>query len=195
MCNLWAFANEARVGARMKASEAQLKAWMIGGLDGDAACQTRLLRALVPILQAFYRRRVPEGQGDIDDLIQETLIAVHTRRATYDRDRLFSGWLFAIARYKMIDHLRKGGRTCTLEGLEDILVAEGFEEGSNAGMDVHRLLDALPPKQAEAIRATRLEGLSVTEAAARAKIGESDVKISVHRGLKALASRIRGEMQ
>lgn len=179
----------------MKVSQTQLRAWMVGGLDGDPACQARLLRALVPILQAFYRRRVRDGQGDIDDLVQETLIAVHTRRATYDRDRPFGGWLFAIARYKMIDHFRKAGRTCTIEGLEDILVAEGFEDGSNAGMDIDRLLGGLPAKQADAIRATRLEGLSVTEAAARAKIGESDLKISVHRGLKALSARIRGEMQ
>jgi DNA-directed RNA polymerase specialized sigma24 family protein len=61
-------------------------------------------------------------------------------------------------------------------------------------MDIDRLLGELPIKQAEAIRATRLDGLSTAEAAARAKIGESDVKISVHRGLKALAARIRGEI-
>lgn len=178
----------------MPVSESELKAWMIGGLEGDSACQARLLRALVPVLKSFYRRRVHDGQGDIDDLVQETLIAVHTRRATYDRERPFSGWLFAIARYKMIDHFRKAGHTCTMEGLEDMLLTEGFEDESNAGMDIDRLLGALPVKQADAIRATRLEGLSVTEAAARAKIGESDVKISVHRGLKALAIRIRGEM-
>ena len=175
----------------MRASEAQLKAWMIGGLDGDAAAQTRLLRAIVPILTAFYRRRMNDNQGDIDDLIQETLIAVHTRRATYDRDRVFSGWLFAIARYKMIDHFRKNGRTCSIEGLEDILVAEGFEDTSNAEMDINRLLDELPAKQSAAIRATRIEGLSTTEAAERQNIGESDIKISVHRGLKALAARIK----
>jgi len=179
----------------MRASETQLREWMIGGLDGDAADQARLLRALVPVLEAFYRRRMQDRQGDIDDLIQETLIAVHTRRATYDRDRLFSGWLFAIARYKMIDHFRKVGRTCAMEDLGDILVTEGFEDASGARMDADRLLDQLPAKQAEAIRATRLEGLSTSEAAARAKIGESDVKISVHRGLKALAARIRGDMQ
>lgn len=176
----------------MRADEAQLKTWMIGGLDGDRACQARLLRALVPILEMFYRRRMREGQGDIDDLVQETLIAVHTRRASFDRDRVFSGWLFAIARYKMIDHFRRQGRTCTIEGLEDILMVEGFEDSSGAQIDIDRLLSELPPKQAAAIRATRLDGLSTAEAAARGKIGESDVKISVHRGLKALAARIRG---
>ncbi|NMN04729.1 MULTISPECIES: sigma-70 family RNA polymerase sigma factor [unclassified Novosphingobium] len=178
----------------MRADESQLKAWMIGGLDGDTACQTQLLRALVPVLEAFYRRRMRDGRDDIDDLVQETLIAVHTRRATFDRDRPFGGWLFAIARYKMVDHFRRGGRTCTIEGLDDILVAEGFEDASNARLDVDRLLDELPPKQSQAIRATRLEGLNTSEAAARAKMGESDVKVSVHRGLKALAARIRGEI-
>lgn len=177
----------------MRAGEAELKAWMLGGLDGDAAAQTRLLRAIVPILSAFYRRRMHDAQADIDDLIQETLIAVHTRRATFDRDRMFSGWLFAIARYKMIDHFRKVGRTCSIEGLEDILVCEGFEEASSAQLDVKRLLDNLPPKQAAAIRATRLEGLSTAEAAERQNLGESDIKVSVHRGLKALAARIKGE--
>ena len=177
----------------MRASEIQLKAWMIGGLDGDAACQTHLLRALVPILEGFYRRRMHDARDDIEDLVQETLIAVHTRRATYDRERLFSGWLFAIARYKMIDHFRRGGRTCTIEGLEDILVAEGFEDASSARLDIDRLLDALPARQAQAIRATRLDGLSTAEAAAQANMGESAIKVSVHRGLKALAARIRGE--
>jgi RNA polymerase sigma factor (sigma-70 family) len=178
----------------MRASEVQLKAWMIGGLDGAAACQTRLLRALVPVLEAFYRRRMQDDRDAIDDLVQETLIAVHTRRATYDRDRLFSGWLFAIARYKMVDHFRRGGRTCTIEGLEDILMAEGFEDASSARLDIDRLLDELPAKQAAAIRATRLDGLSTAEAAQQAKMGESDVKVSVHRGLKALAARFRGEI-
>ncbi|MCW1988446.1 RNA polymerase sigma-70 factor (ECF subfamily) [Novosphingobium capsulatum] len=178
----------------MQANEAQLKAWMIGGLDGDAACQAQLLRALVPVLEAFYRRRMRDRRDDIDDLVQETLIAVHTRRATFDRERAFGGWLFAIARYKMVDHFRRCGRTCPIEGLDDILVAEGFEEASSARIDIDRLLDALPAKQSQAIRATRLDGLSTHEAAARERMGESDVKVSVHRGLKALAARIRGEL-
>lgn len=178
----------------MRASEAQLKAWMICCLSGDAASQTHLLRAVVPILGSFYRRRMLGGAGDVDDLIQETLIAVHTRRATFDRDRGFSEWLFAIARYKMIDHFRKTGRTCTIEGLEEQLVSDGFENASGAELDINRLLDDLPLKQATAIRATRLEGLSTAEAAARGNIGESDVKVSVHRGLKALMARIKGEI-
>lgn len=176
----------------MRASEAELRGLMISGLDGDAGDHAALLRLLVPLLRGFYRRRSGDRDDDIEDLVQETLIAVHTRRATYDRDRAFTAWLFAIARYKMIDHFRRRRRFQPIEGLEDILVAEGFEDASSARMDVADLLETLPAKQARMIRATRLDGLSIAEAAEADGIGESDVKVSVHRGLKTLMSRIQG---
>lgn len=168
---------------------------MVAGMDGDAATHGALLRLLVPMLRSFYRRRVRDGDDDIEDLVQETVIAIHTRRASYDRDRPFTAWLFAIARYKMVDHFRRRRRLVPIERLEDILVAEGFEDASLARLDVTRLLQKLPAKQAEAIRHTKIAGLSVAEAAEKAGIGESDVKVSVHRGLKALAARVRGERQ
>ena len=174
----------------MRTSEEELRALMVSGLDGSAGDHAALLRALVPLLTGFYRRRATDG--DIDDLVQETLIAVHTRRGTYDRARPFTAWLFAIARYKLIDHFRRARRMVPMEGLEEILIAEGFEESSGARMDVDQLLDTLPDKQARLIRATRIDGLSVAEAAERDRIGESDVKVSVHRGLKMLISRVQG---
>jgi RNA polymerase sigma factor (sigma-70 family) len=177
----------------MQASEDELKAWMIAGLDGDAAAHAALLRALVPLLRAFYRRRMRGAEEDVEDLVQETLIAVHSRRASYDRDRPFTAWLYAIARYRMIDHFRRRKVSVPIEDVEAILVAEGFESASAARLDVARLLSGLSAKQARAIRDTQIDGLSVAEAAARAGIGESDVKVSVHRGLKALGARIRGE--
>lgn len=164
---------------------------MIGGLAGDAAAHDMLLRALLPILRGFYRRRMRGGDEDMEDLVQETLIAVHQRRATYDPARPFGGWLFAIARYKMIDNFRRSGRFTAMDGLEDMLADEGFEDASNAQADVEKLLDTIPKKQAAMIRATRIEGLSTAEAAYRFALGESDVKISVHRGLKALALRVK----
>lgn len=175
----------------MRANEAQLKAWMIGGLDGISADQACLLRALVPLLTAFYRRRIALSD-EVEDLVQETLIAVHTRRATYDRDRAFTAWLFAIARYKMIDHFRRQRRSVPLEELEDVLMIESFENSCGARLDIADLLAILPAKQARMIRATHLEGNSIAEVAATSGYGESDVKVSVHRGLKALAARIRG---
>jgi RNA polymerase sigma factor (sigma-70 family) len=175
----------------MRADETQLRTWMLSGLDGNSADHGCLLHALVPILSAFYNRRMTASH-DVEDLVQETLIAVHTRRATYDRERPFTAWLFSIARYKMIDQFRRKRLTVSIDELEHILMVEGFEGSSGARLDVDGLLDTLPPKQARMIRATRIDGDSIAEAASAHGYGESDVKISIHRGLKALSARIRG---
>jgi RNA polymerase sigma factor (sigma-70 family) len=176
----------------MPESEVRLKARMLAALDGDSNAQAALLRALVPLLQSFYRRRLHGSEEDVQDLVQETLIAVHTRRASYDRDRPFTVWLYAVARYRMIDYFRRQKVSVPIEDVDDILVAEGFEEAVSACLDVDSLLSTLSPKQSRAIRDTHIEGNSVAEAAVGAGIGESDVKVSVHRGLKAIANRIRG---
>jgi RNA polymerase sigma factor (sigma-70 family) len=177
----------------LRYSEEHLRAMMVAGLGGDPQAHESLLTMLVPLLRSFYRRRMRDAADDIEDLVQETLIAVHNRRASYDRNRAFTAWLYAIARYKMADHFRGRRRFCPFEELDEILATEGFEEASVAVMDIQRLLDGLPAKQARLIRDTKLDGLSVDEAAKSARVGISDVKVSVHRGLKALAARIRGE--
>ena len=174
----------------MRADEDQLREWMIGGLDGSSADHTRLLRSIVPLLTGFFRRRMTDSSGDIEDMVQDTLIAVHTRRETYDRSRAFTPWLFSIARYKMIDHFRRNRRSVPFEGLEEILVSEGFEDVVGARVDVESLLSRLPEKQARLIRATRILGSSVADVSASESLGNSDVKVSVHRGIKALAAKV-----
>lgn len=171
--------------------EEELRQLMVSGLGGDARAHAALLRAVAPLLQAFYRRRCA-GQPDIDDLVQETLIAVHEKRGSYDGARPFTPWLYAIARYKMIDQFRRRRQTCDVAELDHLLIEEGFEDVVGARLDVARLLAALPAKQAEAIRQTKLEGHSVADHAGSAGLGQSDVKVSVHRGLKALAARLKG---
>jgi RNA polymerase sigma factor (sigma-70 family) len=174
----------------VRASEDQLRAMMIGGLMGDARAYRDLLDILAPLLRAFFGRRLRDAAEDVEDLVQETLMAIHTRRATYDTSRPFTAWAYAVARYKMVDHFRRRRVTVPIEGLEDILVAEGFEEAVSARMDIDSLLNTLPSKQARAIRETKVDGLSVAEAADRHAMSDSDVKISVHRGLKSLAARL-----
>ena len=179
-------------GNQGQASEDQLKAWMTSGLDGDAGAHGNLLHALVPLLRSFYSRRLRDSRADVEDLVQEVLIAVHTRRSTYDRDRPFTAWLYAIARYRLVDHLRRRRTVVPIDELDTILMAEGFESVVSAQMDVDRLLSGLSRKQAHAIRATHIDGHTVAETAESAGIGKSDVKVSVHRGVRALAARVRG---
>ena len=176
----------------MQTAEEELKALMVDGLDGDATAHAGLLRALVPLLRSFYHRRLRSAGDNVEDLVQETLIAVHTRRATYDRDRPFTAWLYAIARHRLVDHYRRQRVSVSLDELELDLAAENPEAAILAHIDVERLLATLTPKQARAIRDTQVDGKSVAQAAAEAGMGESDVKVSVHRGLKLLMTRITG---
>jgi len=176
----------------MAETEGQLKAWMLGGLDGSSTSQTELLRALAPLLRSYFRHRMRSAEEEVEDLVQETLIAIHTRRSTYDRNLPFTAWLYAIARHRMIDHYRGQKKALSIDAVEFSLADNSFEVALDAKLDIENLLATLPLKQAHVIRGTRIEGLSIAEAAARAGIGESDVKVSVHRGLKALTSRILG---
>ena len=174
----------------MRASEQELRAWMLGGLDGDARAYRRLLDALATMLRTFFGRRLRGAEAQVEDLVQDSLIAIHTRRASYDTGRPFTAWAYAIARYKLVDHFRRTRVTVPVEDLEDLLAVEGFEDAVAAKMDIAGLLATLPSKQSDVIRDTRISGLSIAETAARHGLSESDVKVSVHRGLKTLAARL-----
>jgi len=164
---------------------------MLAGLAGEAAPYRRLLEELSGLLRAYYARRAPPGV-DAEDLVQETLIAVHTRRATYDTAQPFTAWAYAIARYKLIDHLRSNRMSrmdVPIDDHQELMAAD--DHASTEGThDMAKLLGRLPQRTRQAIEAVKLEGKSVAETAARYGMSESNVKISIHRGLKALASFI-----
>ena len=175
----------------MSAAEARLKAMMLAALAGDGAAYRSLLSALSPHLRAYFARRLNQA-ADAEDLVQETLIAIHSRRATYDAAQPFTAWLHAIARYKLIDHYRRSKlrRTLPLEEA-DAVFAEETNEAAEASRDVEKLLAALPEARRKLVHAVKIEGLSTAEAAERTGMSESAVKVSVHRGLKKLAALIR----
>lgn len=175
-------------------TEEGLKALMLLSLDGDEAAYRRLLTALRMLLVGYYSRRMAAAaKADMEDLVQETLLALHSHRSTYDPARPFTAWFFSIARYKLIDHHRGRGRRRLSEmELREEIESDFSEEALTARMDVERLLDGLPPKQQELIRQVKLEGQSVADTANRTGQSESAVKVSIHRALKALGERLRG---
>lgn len=160
---------------------------MRASLDGNAQAYREMLQELSGYLRAYYRRRLPPGGADVEDLVQETLIAVDARRASYDATQPFTPWVFAIARYRLVDHLRRARvRAATsLDGLEHLFGSEDHEQVA-AEMDVEFMLSLLSPKQREAIRMTRLEGRSIDEAAQLTGQSQSAIKVGIHRGLKRL---------
>lgn len=194
---------------RLHATELRLHALFMAGLAGDAGAYRAFLQASASHLRAYLRRRLQSWPDAVEDLVQEALLAIHNQRLTYDPAAPLSAWMQAIARYKLVDWLRRhgrrqardvsidvsinaavdGGRADLFEGGE--LAADDGLEASNAARDLAVLLATLPAKQRDAIVATRLDGLSVREAALQLQLSEADVKVSVHRGLKALALRLR----
>lgn len=170
-------------------SETELKALFLRGLRGEAEAHKAFLAKAAPLLRAFLRARLRADPEEAEDLLQETLIAIHTKRDTYDSAFPVSAWIYAIARYRLIDHLRRQKRRgphIPIDFAGDVFEA-AEDEAVDAKRDVGRLLNLLPEKQRDAIRLVKLEGVSVREAATRMGLSESDIKVSAHRGLKALA--------
>ncbi|WP_305759318.1 sigma-70 family RNA polymerase sigma factor [Brevundimonas sp.] len=172
--------------------EAHLKALMLRGLDGDAGAWRVLLSEVRGSLSAYFSRRLTE-RADAEDLVQECMIAIHAKRATFDRGLTFSAWAYAIARYKLIDHLRRQGRRATVP-LEDasILLAGHTVEDGVVRRDLSRVLAILPARQRRLVEDVRIGGFSVAEAAARNGFTEGAAKVSVHRSMKTLTASVTG---
>ncbi|WP_409518746.1 sigma-70 family RNA polymerase sigma factor [Paraburkholderia sp. LEh10] len=186
------FANQ---GTRLQEAEIRLKALFVAGLDGDADAYRSFLQALTRHLRGYLRKRIPHYREDVEDLVQEILLAVHNARHTYRPDEPLTAWLYAIARYKLMDFFRSRARRESLnDPLDDHadLLADTDDEPAQARHDIGKLLEHLPDKQRLPIVHMKLEGLSVTETARLTGLSESAVKVGVHRGLKALAALIGG---
>lgn len=177
------------------ADEAHLRAQLLKGLDGDEAAHRAFLTEAAALLRAYFRNRLRNAPEDAEDLVQETLVALHTKRDTYDPVYPLTAWMYAIAKYRLIDHLRRSKRRAhgSIDGL-DLGDADPQYEASDARRDIAVLLDKLPEKQRTAIRLVKLEERSVREASSLTGLSESDIKISIHRGLKTLM-RLMGQEQ
>jgi RNA polymerase sigma-70 factor (ECF subfamily) len=178
----------------LKAREAHLKELLVRGLSGEAASYAAFLKELGAFLRAFLRGRLARVPDEVEDLVQETLLAVHNQRHTYDTAQPLTAWVHAIARYKLIDFLRRrSGREAMNDPLddEDDLLATSDEEAREARRDMAVLLAKLPDRHRLPIQHVKIEGLTVAEAAKLTGMSESAVKVGIHRGLKALAALIR----
>lgn len=181
--------------ARFSATEQRLRDLLLQGLRGDAPAYHRFLKDLSAYLRAYFRKRLFQRPDDIEDLVQETLLAVHNQRHTYRQDQPLTAWVHAIARYKLVDLLRaRASREALTDPLDDELevFAASDTDAADARKDLGQLLTTLPDRQRLPIVHVKLEGLSVAEAAKLTGMSESAIKIGVHRGLKALAARIKG---
>ena len=180
---------------RLNASEVRLKDFLLRGLDGDASAYQAFLKAVSAHLRAYFRRRLTHLPDEVEDLVQEALLAMHNKRHTYDAGQPLTAWLHAIAKYKLVDLMRRrSSRDELTDPLDDEMdfLSSAESEAAEAKRDLGKLLEQLPDRQRLPIIHTKLEGLSVTETAQLTGMSESAIKVGVHRGLKALAAFIRG---
>ncbi|MGA7540489.1 MAG: sigma-70 family RNA polymerase sigma factor [Steroidobacteraceae bacterium] len=143
--------------------EERFRVLMIRGLDGDSRAYRELLGELSRYLRGYFKRRI--HHAEVEDLVQETLLAVHSKRHTYDRALPFTPWAYAVARYKLTDHYRRNHAPhVPLEDAGELLARESSEE-STVRTDLEKLLARLPTRQGSLIQDVKLQGFSVEEAA------------------------------
>jgi RNA polymerase sigma-70 factor (ECF subfamily) len=182
----------------MTTQETELKALMLASLDGDAASHRALLDRLSRRLRAYYKgklARIGRVPAEAEDLVQEAVLAIHLKRHTYDPVEPLTPWVHAVARYKLIDFLRRTRTSLVDVPIDeaDTIMAHDDNVDAESTYDVKRLLERLPKNMRCAIEAVKLDGQSIAEAAQRCGISEAGVKVNIHRGLKALAALIARE--
>ena len=169
---------------------------MVKALSGDSRAYREFLKDISRYIRAYLRRRLHTMPQEIEDLLQEILLSIHNQRHTYDPERPLMAWVYAIARYKLIDRLRRRSRT---DDLHDPLNAENEHlvtaehAAAEAELDLAVLLAQLPDRQRLPIQYVKLQGTSVAETALLTGMSVAAVKVGIHRGLKALATKIRSD--
>jgi RNA polymerase sigma-70 factor, ECF subfamily len=182
------------VQGQSQLNEDRLRQALLRGLAGDASAYHGFLKEMTAHLRAYYRKRLGGLPHEVEDLVQEALLAIHNQRQTYDAGLPLTAWVHAIAKYKLVDLLRRrAGKERLTDPLDEApeILAASDTEAAEAHRDLHKLLGQLPDRQRLPIVQTKLQGLSVAEAARATGMSESAVKVGVHRGLKALAALIR----
>jgi RNA polymerase sigma factor (sigma-70 family) len=156
---------------------------------GNQRAYEDFLRAVSPVVRGIARARAG-GLGDdvVEDIVQETLFALHRKRHTWREDAAVRPWLYAIVRYKVVDAFRARGRRVEVpvEDFAEILPAEAAPDPTELS-DAERVIGQLDPRAARIVRAIGLEGASIAETSEALHMTETAVRVALHRGLKKLA--------
>lgn len=168
--------------------------WLRAAEKGDGVAYRRLLSELAGFIRAVVRSRSALGlaAADVEDVVQETLLAIHLKRGTWDPGQPVAPWVAAIARNKMVDALRRRGRRVEIpvDDFAEILPAPQDEEHLSP-RETEKLLSALKGRQHEIVRAITMDGDEVADVAKRLDMSAGAVRVALHRGLKALAETYR----
>jgi RNA polymerase sigma-70 factor (ECF subfamily) len=183
------------VGARVRKREDEWTGLMRSAMAGDSAAYDRLLKSVTPVLRAAARGGLARAGQPVDqseDIVQDILLAVHLKRHTWDANAPFAPWLFAIARNKLIDSLRRRGRRIfvNIEDFAETLPGEPVTENAPAS-EVAAQLQSLPTRQREVLQSIAVDSASIKATAAKFSMTEGAVRVALHRALASLTAKLR----
>jgi RNA polymerase sigma-70 factor (ECF subfamily) len=163
---------------------------------GDAAAYRRLLEVSAGLVRGYLLSRVASAmRGDVEDIVQETLLAVHLKYNSYNPSLPYLPWLRAIAQHKLVDHWRKRkiAGTVPLEDEMTDVVTSGENANTDTAITLERLMTQLSDKQKKIVQLARIDGKSMTEIADEMNLSVADVKVTLHRALKKLGESVKEE--
>jgi RNA polymerase sigma-70 factor, ECF subfamily len=177
----------------MAEANPDLEALMRAAQTGDKQAYAGLLRESARLLRPYLARRL-SFESEVDDLLQEVLISIHKARHTYDGQRPYRPWAYAIARFRLQDYLRAHyadqlRHAVDIENLENIL----HEDVTESPIDYESIsgeVKKLPGKQAAILQLMHQEGYTAKEVAAKLGMTESAVKVAAHRAYKVLREKL-----
>ncbi len=182
---------------RDEGAEAKWSEMMAAAQAGDADQYRALLEEILPVLRGLVRARVRDS-GAAEDVVQNVLLSIHRARHTFRPERPFGPWLRAIARNAVVDSFRQVGRRLErevgVEAIDQLAAPEARRppEDGTLSPRLEQALKSLPEKQRQAVELIQLQGLSVAEAAAVARVSAGALKVRAHRGYKALRRALAG---
>ena len=179
----------------MRETEDEWTGLMRLAISGDSGAYHRLLKALTPVLRAGARRGLARAGQPVDqseDIVQDILLAVHLKRHTWDTNAPFAPWLFAIARNKLIDALRRRGRRVfvNIDDFAETIPDEPAAETVSAS-EIAAQLRTLPPRQRDVLQSIAVESASIRDTAAKFAMSEGAVRVALHRALTSLTAKLR----
>lgn len=169
--------------------EDELAGLLRAAIAGDEKAYAAFLGRTATLVRGFVRRKIVRGGVDPEDIVQETLLAIHLKRHTWRQDALVLPWVYAIARFKLIDAFRRRGRVVEVE-IDDI--AESYAQAETetvSDRDIDRVLDGLAPGQRSVVAAISVEGHSIGETAVKLNMSETAVRVALHRGLQSIVRK------
>lgn len=171
-------------------NETRLAGLLRAALGGDEAAYAEFLRLAASLVRPVARRKLGSGSGaDPEDIVQETLLAIHLKRHTWRPDAPVLPWVYAIARYKIVDAWRRRGRhvEVDIDDFVETLPAHVTEAVSER--EIGKAFDGLAAGQRSVVAAITVEGRSIAETAQALGMKETAVRVALHRGLSAIAAR------